>query len=514
MRSKEYYVDVVKRFIGEYFPNSSGVMLTGSFVSDYFNEYSDLDVIVLSRWHRKMFVESYEFEGQKIQIIALPLSDAHAVLAKDVMSRNGAIVSMLSKGLVLHDGKGILKKLKSYAKAQKDKKFVVPRESLDRERSRLTTVYEDVCGLADREELTFSIADGMQRALNLYLLANGSWQFRGKTAARELRAANDIFLKRYVRAFEAFFKDNDKSLAVDVLRDVLDSLGGELHYHTTKSYKDVVDADDMVVFVAASANDPYCATLRSLEMAFHGFVDRMCKTLDFVSYVNAEDGVLNRGLYVVIKSSRQRLNEEVVPLIQQFQFADPVSMNSGLSEQWSYPHMVNPLLVRAVCSQSLFDFLCSVSRGKFKCEDRLRYASEVLACLSESLRMRGMTNVRCLWASVFEMFLASHLDKMMPSECIEMVNDLKMKKIQSRFDALRATIAQQPCPALMRKFNFDSILVAMRESLREIGSELFEDDSDIIARDIYRLTDVVMDVVGCGSPDDKMLVAYAFSQQI
>ena len=110
MLSKKYYLEQIKQFIKNYFPNPCGVMITGSFVTKYFNETSDLDVIVLSNLYRNLFIESYLFHGIKIQVIVMPVFDLDSLLLKDLQS-GGIYIGQLNKGIILKDTNEILHKL-------------------------------------------------------------------------------------------------------------------------------------------------------------------------------------------------------------------------------------------------------------------------------------------------------------------------------------------------------------------------------------------------------------------
>ncbi len=514
MKNKEHYIEVVNSFVSEYFPNSSGVMLTGSFVSEYFNEYSDLDVILLSKWHYKMFIESYEYEGLKIQIIVLPLTDAREILRKDAMCRNGALISMLNKGLILSDGDGFLERLKSEANILFREKRLAPKEIIEMERSKLTTVYEDICGLSDSDELVFAIADAMPKALTLYFLANGSWLYHGKSAARKLKDDCDPFMERFMSSFKTFFGRGDKSEVLDLLRGVLESAGGELHYYTTKSYKDIADHDDLVVYVSPLGDDRRLEALCQIEYAFHVFAMRRLPGLPYVSFVNSKDGLFNRGLYIVIKSPLKTINEVVLPLIHQFHFGNPVSGSSGLMGCWSYPHIFNPLLIRGLYSKPVYDFLCHVNNGKFNHHDKVKYALSVLLGASKHVAERHVADVRNVWSSVFDVFRSAHLNKMLPFECIEMVNGLKTRKIKDDYDVMLDRGVFADIADVANTFDFAEILEAIRVNQKEGGCEHYVSEADYMAYSLYKLTDVVMDVVGAGSADDKMLVSYSFSQQM
>lgn len=512
MQDKKYYIEIVEAFIAEYFPSSSGVMLTGSFVSEYFNEYSDLDVIILSKWHNKVFIESYEYRGIKIQIIALPLNDVHDVLRKDYTVRNGALISMLSKGLILCDGKGFLERLKNEAKRLFLNKSYAPKEFLDNERSKLTTIYEDICGLSDADELAFAIADAMPKALNLYFLSNGAWLYSGKSAARKLKSECDKFGVRYTSSLRTFFKDGDKSEVVELLHGLLDSTGGELHYHTTKTYKDTVDHDDIVVYIPPMSNDKELDVLLRIEYAFHVFVGRRMHELQFVSFVNRADGVFSRGLYIIISAPLHELNDEIIPLIHQFHFGNPVSVSSGLVDYWSYPHVFNPLLIRGLYSKPVYDFLCHVNDEKFNHHDRIKFALSVLSGFSKHVAVRFFGERRNFWRSVFDMFWSAHLNKMLPFECIEMVNDLKMRKINDDYTAMLDSGAFSGLDDIPCAFDFAEILEAIRFAQKECGWEPYVSEADVLVYSLYKLTDIVMDVVGADSADDKMLISYSFSQ--
>lgn len=512
MNSKDYYISLVKRFVGEYFPGSVGVMLTGSFVSEYFNEYSDLDVIILSVWHHKTFIESYEYEEIKIQIIALPFYDSHGILLRDSMSRNGAIISMLSKGLILRDDKGHMGKLKSKAMALISQKRFVPKEQLNLERSKLTTAYGDVCGNSDREDLVFSIVDAMPKALNMYYMLNGAWLHHGKSASRELRTTNSAFLKRYVKAVDSFFIDGDKAPIVDLLRGLLDSAGGELHYHTTKTYKEIVDCEDMVVYVAPRSNDRELESLREIERAFHDFIKLRDNALRLVSLINRDDNVMSRGLYIIISSTREQLNDNIVPLIREFHLGNPVSVRSGLIEQWHYPYMLNPLLIHSVFAKPVFDFLCSVNRDKYRCSSKIQYAIELLSGIDKCTEASGALTSQGVWTQVFEIFLSSHVNKMLPSNCMELVCDVKRQKIITDYESMRHELTKQEppsCPIC----NYGQILNSIQESLGKDSSDLFSRADDLAVLSVYKLANVVLDVIGANSVDDKLIVSYFLSQR-
>ena len=79
MKPNQYYIDNIKLFVNEYFPETPHVLLTGSFNTPFFNESSDLDIILISNWHRDSFVESYDYNGLKMQVIVLPLYDIDCV---------------------------------------------------------------------------------------------------------------------------------------------------------------------------------------------------------------------------------------------------------------------------------------------------------------------------------------------------------------------------------------------------------------------------------------------------
>lgn len=513
MCNKDYYINIVKRFINDYFPSSVGVMLTGSFDSEYFNDYSDLDVIILSVWHHKLFIESYEYEGRKIQIIAIPLYESHSMLVRDSMNMNGAIVSMLCKGIILYDGKGYMEKLKAKAIAMMNQKKVVSMEQLDQERSKLTTVYEDICGLSDKEDLVFTIVDAMHKALNMYYLQNGSWLYHGKAASRELRARNDEFLKKYIKALNVFFVDGDKTLIEELLRGLLNTAGGELHYYTTKSYKDVVDCDDMVIYISPQKYDKELMLLYEIEGAFHVYLKRRNKELDYVSFVNHKDGVIKSGLYLIIKATKKFLNDEIIPLIHEFHFGNPVSVRSGLIEQWYYPYTINPLSIQSLYSKSVFDYLCSINRNKYRLSCKIEFAIDMLFGFTECNEIRNVIQSQNIWALVFEMFLSSHVNKMLPSNCAEIVSAIKRDKIQNDYKSLPKAIIRHE-PTLCKSFDYDMILNSILETFDRDSLRLFSQRTDLLAYCIYKLVDVVLDIIGSNSIDDKLIVSYFFSKKM
>lgn len=66
MIDKKRILIKVKNFLTEYFPHAYGAMITGGFLTEKFNETSDVDIIILSNIFRSVCIDTYDYDGIKM----------------------------------------------------------------------------------------------------------------------------------------------------------------------------------------------------------------------------------------------------------------------------------------------------------------------------------------------------------------------------------------------------------------------------------------------------------------
>lgn len=186
MLNKQECLHEIKSFITTYFPNSYAVMVTGSFVTEYFNETSDLDIIILSGLYRNIFIESYLYHGLKMQVIVMPVFDLDSILIKDLQN-GGIYIGQLNKGKILKDTNDTLKKLQARAQTLYYHGPVpISKYQYDQLRARITTKFEDIKGNDNYEENLFTAIDLYPRIIDLFFKMNNYWSYSSKYACREL----------------------------------------------------------------------------------------------------------------------------------------------------------------------------------------------------------------------------------------------------------------------------------------------------------------------------------------
>jgi len=79
-KTKAAIIEKVKTFLNEFFPRNFGVLIGGSFNTEYFNDTSDIDMVILSPYSEGVFVESYFYSDLKIQAIVLSIHSLDEIL--------------------------------------------------------------------------------------------------------------------------------------------------------------------------------------------------------------------------------------------------------------------------------------------------------------------------------------------------------------------------------------------------------------------------------------------------
>lgn len=133
-----------KFFLTEYFPHAYGVMITGSFLTEKFNETSDVDIIILSNIFRSVCIDTYDYDGIKMQCIIFPVYDLESLIQYD-MKNGGVFICQVSKGIILKDHGNIFENFKAKIQILYERgPAQISRFTLNQYRSRLTTRLEDL----------------------------------------------------------------------------------------------------------------------------------------------------------------------------------------------------------------------------------------------------------------------------------------------------------------------------------------------------------------------------------
>ncbi len=346
MNSKDKIWKEIYSFISEYFADSYGVMVTGSFVTNYFNESSDIDIIILSNLFRKVYIDTYDYHGLKMQAIIFPVFDLDSVLKRDIES-GGIYLSQIHKGKIIKDRNDILKRFKLMAESiYVHGPAPISRYNFDHAKARITTKLEDLEGNNNYNENLFTLLDIYPQIIHLYFQANLLWPYTGKSASRSIEENDASFHKDLISSIESMIITKDKSHVIKFTKDFLSSLGGEIHFLSTKECADNCSKDYLVVFISTNANitrmtDEY----KTLVNKAKGFLTKHIDKITIFPYLCPDRRVYKSGLYLIIYGDKDKLNDEVLPFIEMFHLDLNNSLLGGIAQNFLYPYSINPLEV-------------------------------------------------------------------------------------------------------------------------------------------------------------------------
>lgn len=344
MKVKEQIWQEIHSFIDEYFPDSYGVMVTGSFVTEYFNETSDIDIIVLSNICRNIFMDTYNYHGIKMQAIVFPVFDLESVIKMDLRFGGGVYIGQIHKGIIIKDKHNIFRDFKIRVESiYIQGPSPISRYVFDQYRARITTRLEDIEGNDSFEENLFTMIDLYPMIINLFFQVNMLWQYTGKSASRYMKKFDAGFHSRLVASFERYLSNNDKTEVVTFIKEFVDGLGGEMHFFSTREIVESCNRDILVVFISSNNVSPQKEYYSQLAEKANDYI---CKHLDKVlmlSYFYPSRRVYSSGMYLIFYGDKERLNSELLPLIEMFHLDLNNSSYRNLINNFVYPYNNNPL---------------------------------------------------------------------------------------------------------------------------------------------------------------------------
>ncbi|MFC5907918.1 nucleotidyltransferase domain-containing protein [Streptacidiphilus monticola] len=184
-------VEVARELVQERFPQARAAFLAGSVLSDRRTPTSDLDIVVLLAGPPAPCRESLTYRGWPVELFAQTEPDWRGFVERETAARRSPLLAMCAEGMLLADvdGLGAVLQREARARLTAGPPPASPAE-LDDRRYALTDTLEDLRGCPDPEERVYLVADLLQRASELALLAGGHWLGGGKWLSRRLAAAD------------------------------------------------------------------------------------------------------------------------------------------------------------------------------------------------------------------------------------------------------------------------------------------------------------------------------------
>lgn len=335
--------NLATKFMSLYMRNAVAYMLTGSYATCNANETSDLDVLVINRYSRSILIESYKFEGKKIQIIALPLLDIDYILYKDITIRKGVYLHQLTTGIILADENNILKQLQ-----EKSKRIykIGPHKLSDYEiyqlRGKITTRLEDLIGNKDRDEIYYIALELFQFLIDAYFKINQKWLFTGKYVGKVLKHEASDFHNLLINSYNAI-TNNDPAPLIKITEILLASIGGKLHFMSSLPYASYAFGEYLTIFIPTTnsfINRHFAETISSQFITSFNISAPQCNWLKLNWYHSIYK---ESGIFLICKASNQDINENLLPKIDIFVKSLDKTSLAYQSNCMEYPYQLSPL---------------------------------------------------------------------------------------------------------------------------------------------------------------------------
>lgn len=502
----------VKRFVVEYFPGTKAFMISGSFNTQYFNEYSDYDIVLFSNWHRDVYVESYDFEDAKMQVIVLPLSDLESVLYKEIAEGRGAIIAMLSKGVIVRDSNDFLLKLQTRClNIYKQGPDIARLKTLDSLRARITTCLEDLEGSKNFNEQVFTLLEAYPNLLRLQQLYNRRWLYTGKSASRELKFLDNNFHHNFVSSLSDFFRTQDKYYLLGFVKSELEKYGGELHFTSTRKFRDKCIENYCIVYIRPCSNDFDFMKAYGIGVQLAEFLMKHLVGLNISVLKYPTSQIYDPGVYVLISGSISCLNDLVLPKIQLFHYGSVFSTLSGMVNNWQYPYNTSPFDIYSDAHErnvvfALFNkvFLYKNAYKELVRKDDLNIELGIMLLLEiKDIRLLEGANTS-LWAYIYSLYKKTSLDKIPHPVNEGYLLDLVESRLNTQMDNLVVEDIE-PLSEGLRKAILDVKLYYLSISLAEGLDESNYEFKELLFNKYFMVIDTLLDILCI---DDKLLVIH------
>ncbi|MBM7097488.1 nucleotidyltransferase domain-containing protein [Bacillus sp. H-16] len=215
-------------FIKENYPECEGALLAGSTVRGQTTSTSDLDIVVFSGKVAYAFRKSLTYNGWPVEVFVYNLNSYRDFFKSDADRGRPCLQRMFKEGKVLADS-GLITGIKKEAEeslnagpAEWDEPMLRMKQYF------LTDLLDDFTGSDDRGEGIF-IAGSLGEAVHEFLLrTNGQWIGASKWIVRSLNEYDESMAKRFINAFDTYYRTGEKGEVISLVEDVLEPFGGRL----------------------------------------------------------------------------------------------------------------------------------------------------------------------------------------------------------------------------------------------------------------------------------------------
>lgn len=223
------HVKIARELVSHRFPEARAAFLAGSVLTHRRTPTSDLDIVVLLTGPPAPFRESLVHEDWPVELFVQTETDWRRFAERETAARRSPLLAMCAEGVLLADADG----LGAALQAESRERWAAgpPPASateLEDRRYALTDTLDDFHGCTDPLERAYLVADLLQRASQLALLAGGHWLGGGKWLSRRLAAADPGLHRRLTAGAGAAMSGTDDGTGpfAHVVEEVLGLAGG------------------------------------------------------------------------------------------------------------------------------------------------------------------------------------------------------------------------------------------------------------------------------------------------
>ena len=235
-------IDAAQRIVSSRFPDARAAFLTGSALTRRLTSTSDLDIVVVLQGGPAPFRETIREYGWPVELFIQSPASIKYFVVKETAEHHATTLKMLSDGHILVSVDGEAEKLQTEAIERFAKgPSPISIEEMERRRYALTDQLDDLIGATDPTELLYITQQILVGASELALLSKAQWLASGKWLPRHLALREPELPMQLSSAIKAVLETGEKEPIEDVVREILERVGGSL----TEGYRVAGEIPDL-----------------------------------------------------------------------------------------------------------------------------------------------------------------------------------------------------------------------------------------------------------------------------
>jgi predicted nucleotidyltransferase len=220
---QQFILDVIHRRYG----TPSFCFFFGSHAFGHGDAESDIDLIVVQSRVTQACRETFSADGFLFDVQVHDPETLHYVMTSEYKSGLAIMAAKVDQSLVLPEPCATATKLKDIARRMLDS-GPAPQKSWDPPRRLLTAALSDLERCADPDEQRMMAMDLYVRSIDLFLRFNGQFTGTGRYLVRYAKNFDPAFHDCAQAALERVFRDGSVAAMVELVREVVNRMGGPL----------------------------------------------------------------------------------------------------------------------------------------------------------------------------------------------------------------------------------------------------------------------------------------------